>query len=138
MTADTQIKKQDNADYLYKDLTEKLIGATFRIYNTLGYGFREKEYQRAYAVELEKLNLNFKRELYCNLKYDGKIISKFFIDFLVEDKVVVELKVAEDFYKKQFDQVMTYLKDNQLELGLLIIFTSKKVLVKRIINQKSA
>lgn len=104
----------------------------------MGYGFREKEYQSAYAVELSKLNLQLKKELYCSLKYEGKLISKFFIDFLVEDKIVVEFKVAEEFYKKHFDQVMTYLKDNKLELGLLIIFTSKKVLVKRIINQKSA
>lgn len=138
MTADTQIKIQDAADYLYKDLTEKLIGAAFKVYNRLGYGFREKEYQRAYASELELLALKYQRELYCNLKYNEKIISKFFIDFLVEEKVVVELKVAEDFYKKHFDQVMTYLKDNRLQLALLIIFTSKRVLIKRIINQKSA
>ena len=138
MTADTQIPIQDDADYLYKELTEKLIGASFRVYNTLGYGFREKEYQRAYASELEKLVIRFQRELYCYLKYNGKIISKFFIDFLVESKVVVELKVAEGFYKKHFDQVMTYLKDNKIQIGLLIIFTSNKVLVKRIINQKSA
>ena len=138
MTTDTQILKQDDADYLYKDQTEKLIGSAFRVYNTLGYGFREKEYQRAYALELEKLQLKFSRELYCNLKYEGRIISKFFIDFLVEDKIVVELKVAEKFYKKHFDQVMTYLTDNKLELGLLIIFTSKKVLVKRIINSKKS
>ncbi len=134
MTTDTQIKKQDSTDYLYKDLTEKLIGIAFRVYNTLGYGFREKEYQRAYAVELGKLLLVFQRELYCNLKYEGKIISKFYLDFLVDGKVVVELKVAEGFYKKHFEQVMAYLKDNKLKLGLLIIFTSKKVLVKRVIN----
>jgi GxxExxY protein len=138
MTADTQIMIQDKANYLYKDLTEKLIGAAFKVYNTLGYGFREKEYQRAYALELEKLFLKFQRELYCNLKYEGKIISRFFIDFLVEGKIVVELKIAEEFYKKHFEQVMAYLKDNKLQIGLLIIFTSKKVLIKRIINQTSA
>jgi len=53
---------------------------------------------------------------------------------LVEGKVIFELKVAEDFYKRHFEQVMAYLKDYKLQLGLLIIFTSKKVLVKRIIN----
>jgi len=129
---------QDDADYLHKEITEKLIGAAFKVYNSIGYGFREKEYQRAFATLLEKLKINYKKELYCYLKFEGKIISKFFIDFLVEGKVVVELKVAEEFYKKHFDQVMTYLKDNKLQLGLLIIFTSKKVLVKRIINQISA
>ena len=82
--------------------------------------------------------MEFKKEQYCNLKYNNEVISKFFIDFLVEGKVIVELKVAENFYKKHFEQVMTYLKDNNLQVGLLIIFTSKNVLVKRIANQKSA
>ena len=82
--------------------------------------------------------IKFQKELYCNLKYNGKIISKFFVDFLAEGKVVVELKVAQGFYKKHFEQVMTYLKDNSLQIGLLIIFTSTSVLIKRIINQKSA
>ncbi len=103
MTADTQILKQDDADYVHKELTEKLIGASFRIYNALGYGYREKEYQNAYVLELEKLGLKFQKELYCNLKYNNKIITKFFIDFLVEGKVVVKFKVAEEFYKKHFD-----------------------------------
>lgn len=52
----------------------------------------------------------------------------------MEDEVVVELKVADEFYKKYFDQIMTYLKANNLRLGLLIIFTKDKVLIKRIIN----
>ncbi len=72
--------------------------------------------------------------MYCNLLYQEKIISKFYLDFLVEDEVVVELKVADEFYKKYFDQIMTYLKANNLRLGLLIIFTKDKVLIKRIIN----
>jgi len=74
----TQIIKQDNADYLHKDLTQKIIGAAFTVYNTLGYSYREKEFQRPYAAELEKLVLKFQREVYCYLKYEDKIISKFF------------------------------------------------------------
>jgi len=130
--------KADNTDknqyYLYEDITEKIIGVAFSVYNRLGYGYREKEYQRALEEDLKKFSLNFKRELYCNLLYQEKIISKFYLDFLVEDKVVVELKVANEFYKKYFDQIMTYLKANNLRLGLLIIFTKDKVLIKRIIN----
>lgn len=139
MTTDTQINA-DAADenFLYKDLTEKVIGALFHTYNNLGYGYREKEYQRWLEEELKKSGLAFKKELYCNLLYGDKIISKFFIDFLVENKLVVELKVAEEFHKKYFDQVMTYLKTNNLQLGLLAIFTKNKVLIKRIINQISA
>ena len=123
-------------EYLYENLTEKVIGALFKVYNSLGYGYREKEYQRALALELEKLGLKSNKELYCNLLYENQIISKFFIDFLVENKLVVELKVADKFHKKYFDQVIVYLKNNHLQLGLLAIFTLNGVLVKRIINQQ--
>jgi GxxExxY protein len=128
-------------ELLYSDQTREIIGALYKVYNQLGYGYREKEYQRAFASELERLGIKFKRELYCHLKFNGEIISKFYIDFLVEYldkdiKIVVELKVVEDFHKKFFDQTMTYLTTNKLQLGLLAIFTRKNVLIKRIINQK--
>ncbi len=134
-----KIKKME---LLYQEQTKIIIGALYKVYNQLGYGYREKEYQRAFAAELERLGIKFKRELCCYLRFNGKIISKFFIDFSVEFggeeiKVVVELKVAEDFHKKFFDQVMTYLTTNKLELGILAIFTRENVLVKRIINQKT-
>ena len=87
---------------------------------------------------MKALGLNFQRELFCNLLYDEEKISRFFIDFLIEGRLVVELKVAQQVYKKHFDQVMTYLKTNNLKLGLLAVFTKDKVLIKRIINQKSA
>lgn len=61
MTTNTQILRQDSTDYLFKDITEKLIGASFRVYNVLGYGLREKEYQRAFVTELGSLDLKFKR-----------------------------------------------------------------------------
>ena len=129
-------------ELLYQDQTKLIIGALFKVYNQLGYGYREKEYQRAFASELERLGLKFKRELYCYLKFNGEVISKFYIDFLIEFegkdiRIVVELKVAEDFHKKFFDQVRTYLTTNNLQLGLLAIFTRKNVLIKRIINQKT-
>ena len=74
------------------DHTKEIIGAIFRVYNTLGYGYREKEYQKALAEELAKLGLRFQRELYSFLKYGEKIIAKFYVDFLVENCVVVEFK----------------------------------------------
>src|SRR5579872_1674664 len=135
-TDDTDIKQENT--YLYSDLTYNIIRGLYNVYNTLGYGYREKEYQKAFAEELKKAGLMFVREMYCNIKYENSIIAKFYVDFVVENRVVVELKVADDFYKKDFDQVMTYLKTNNLSLGLLGIFTKQKVLIKRIINQISA
>lgn len=108
----------------------------FKIYNNLGYGYKEKEYQKAFETELENLKLNFKRELYCPILYEGKILSKFYADFQIEDKLIVELKVANDFYLKHRQQVIQYLKTNKLELALIAVITPQKVLIKRIINSK--
>ncbi len=127
--------------YLYEDLTKKIIGGAQKVYNTLGYGYKEKDFQKALAAELEALGFKVLRELYSNLVYEGKIISGFYIDFLVqcgEVKIIIELKVAEGIYQKHFYQVLAYLKNNNLPLGLLIVFTHNKVLVKRIINERSA
>lgn len=129
------------AKYLYEDLSKKIIGAAYKVYNTLGYGFKEKDFQKALVAELEALGLKVAKELYSKLVYQGKAVTSFFVDLLVDDglaKIVVELKVAEKVYQKHFYQVLSYLKNNQLPLGLLIIFTHHKVLVKRIINERSA
>ncbi len=124
-------------DLIYKDLTRKLIKAIFNVYNQLGYGYKEKEYQKAYAEELSIQKISFKRELYSNLTYNGKLIRKYFLDFLAENKVVVELKVANDIYKQHFTQVLQYLNNNNLQLGLIFVITPSNVIIRRIINQKS-
>ena len=127
--------------YLYEDFSKQIIGAAFRVYNTLGYGYKEKDFQKALAAELSALGFKVTRELYSRLTYQGRVISGFYVDFLVEfggQKIIVELKIAEKIYQKHFYQVLAYLKNNQLPLGLLIVFTDRKVLVKRIINERSA
>ncbi len=116
------------------DHTKEIIGAIFRVYNILGYGYREKEYQKALAEELSKLGLRFQRELYSYLKYGEKIITKFYVDFLVENCVVVELKIADGIYRKHFQQLLAYLKNHNLKVGLLAVFTADRVIIKRIVN----
>ena len=126
---------------LYKEHTEKLIGAIIKVYNSLGYGYREKEYQVAYAEELKSGGVKFSRELFANLKYNDKVIRRYFLDFLVEFeevKIVVELKVANDAYKQHFVQVLQYLQNNNIKLGLIFVLTPRQVIIKRVINNGSA
>jgi GxxExxY protein len=127
--------------YLHEDSTKKIIAAAFKVYNTLGYGYKEKDFQKALYAELIALGFIVTRELYTKLVYQGKIISGFYVDFMVEHgeaKIIVELKIAEGVYQKHFYQVLAYLKNNNLPLGLLIVYTKNKVLIKRIINERSA
>lgn len=126
---------------IYNEQTEKLIGAIFKVFHTLGYGYKEKEYQKAYAEELKIQGVKFSRELYSNLTYNGKIIRRYFIDFLVEFgeiKIVVELKVANDAYQQHFNQVLQYLKNYRIRLGLIFAITPRQVIIKRVINDTSA
>ncbi len=121
-------------DLLYHDLTREIIGVSYTVHNMLGFGHREKVLQRAHAIEYEKLGLKFKKECCVRIYYDGRIIAKYLMDFVIENKVVVELKLANDFYTKDVKQILSYLKANNLKLGLLIIFNKEGVKVKRIIN----
>jgi GxxExxY protein len=120
--------------FLYEDLTENIIGASFSVYNQLGFGHREKVYQRAHEEEYKEIGLHYKKECPVRIFYKDRLIAKYYLDFLIEDKVVVELKVANNFYTKDIKQILAYLKANNYRLGLLIIFKKEGVRVKRIIN----
>ena len=121
-------------EYLYENLTHDINGASFEVFKALGYGYREKVYQRALAEEFDFREINYKKELPVDIFYREKLIAKYYLDFLVDEKVVVEIKVAKDFYSKDIKQVLSYLKANNYKLGLLIIFTQEGAKCKRIIN----
>jgi GxxExxY protein len=126
-----QLKRQD---LLYADLTDKIIKAAFEVYKCLGDDLLEKYYQKALAIELKKLGLLFQEQVMVPLIYNGVSIGRYFLDFVVENKVAVELKKDNNFGKKNIDQLYSYLKVQDLQLGLLINFTKTGVKIKRIVN----
>ncbi|MCX6740217.1 MAG: GxxExxY protein [Candidatus Parcubacteria bacterium] len=121
-------------EYLYEELTYKIIGSSFDVIKQIGYGYREKIYQRALSEEFGSKGLKYKRECPIKIYYRDKVIGKYYLDFVVDDKIVVELKVANNFYVKDIKQVLSYMKANDYKLGLLIIITKDGVRVKRLIN----
>lgn len=126
--------KSNENKVIYPELSYKIIGAAFKIYNALGWGHREKIYQRALATALEEIGLKFEREKYIKLKYNDKIIGTEFLDFIVENKVVVELKVMPQLGYIHINQVLSYLKSSGLKLAILIYFLKSGVRYRRIIN----
>lgn len=122
-------------ELLYPELSYEIIGALFDIYNQLKYGHREKVYQKALAERLSEKRLRFQCEQYYPVKFNNKIISRYYVDFLVEDKIVLELKVANDFYQKDVNQLLSYLRFKSHELGILAVFTKDGVKYKRILNK---
>jgi len=122
--------------YKYKDITEKIIGCGMKVHNTLGNGFQEVIYQRALAIEFNKAGLNFARELEIPIYYDDTEIGTRRIDFLVEEKVLVELKAITKLEDVHWAQIINYLKAYKLEVGLLLNFGTKRLEFKRFVLSK--
>jgi GxxExxY protein len=119
----------------YKDITEKIIGASFEVHKFLGNGFQEVIYQRALAWELSNAGLSFAREIEQEIFYKDlqEPIGKRRADFVIEGKVLVELKALVELEDVQIAQVLNYLKAYKLEVGLLINFGSKSLTFKRLV-----
>ena len=118
----------------YSELSYKIVGLIYKVYNDLGYGYQEKYYQRALAAEFKANKVLYKKEIPYKINYKNKNIGKYKLDFLVENSIALEIKVANNFYPKHFKQVLGYLRAMGLKLGLLAIFKKDGVEIKRIIN----
>lgn len=114
-------------------LTDKLIGFAFEIYNNIGPGYPEKIYQNAFELKLKDNNLKYYRENYCKIEFEGRIVGSFKLDFLVENKVIVEFKVREQLYNQDTAQLLTYLKLNKIKIGLIFLYTNHEVKIKRLL-----
>ena len=119
----------------YKDITEKIIGASVEIHKFLGNGFQEVIYQRALEWEFKQAGLDFDREIEQDIFYKQlvKPIGTRRADFVVENKVLVELKAVIQLEDVHLAQTLNYLKAYRLEVGLLINFGSKSMTFKRLV-----
>jgi GxxExxY protein len=103
-------------------LTHEIIGAFFRVYNTLGFGFLEHVYAAALERELMRRGLSVSREHWVRIYYDGVELCQQRLDFVVEEKVVVEIKSTFELHKSAARQIRSYLRATDLEVGLLFHF----------------
>ena len=114
-------------------ITEKIIGCAFKVSNTLGIGFVEKVYENSLAHEILKTKLQVQQQHPICVYYDQKLVGEFFADLLVEEKVLVELKVARSFDNTHMMQCLNYLRASDLPVCLLINFGRPKIETKRIV-----
>ena len=123
-------------NFKYADITQKIIGASFEVHKFLGNGFQEVIYQRALAYELGQAGLSFAREIEQHIFYKDlpEPIGTRRADFVVEDKVLVELKAVIQLEDVHLAQALNYLKVYKLEVGLLINFGSKSMTFKRLVR----
>lgn len=119
----------------YKDITEKIIGASFEVHKFLGNGFQKVIYQRALAWEMSQAGMEFERKIEQDIFYKElqEPIGTRRADFVVEGKVLVELKAIIELEDVHLAQILNYLKAYKLEVGLLINFGSKSLTFKRLV-----
>ena len=116
----------------YEELTEKIIGAFYRVYDELGYGFLEKVYERALAVEFGFLGLRFERQVPIGVVYRGVGVGEYFADFIVGGKVIVEIKSIRELGGAEEKQLLNYLRATDKEVGLLLNFGQKPEIKRRV------
>ncbi|MEK7501223.1 MAG: GxxExxY protein [Patescibacteria group bacterium] len=120
-----------------KELSYEVVGVLLEVYNNLGGGYQEKYYQRAVAQELANKGLRFKEQLPVPLDFKGSNIGRYFLDFLIENKIVLEIKVSNKFYQRDIKQVLAYLKRTNLELAILADFSKGGLKLKRILKGRN-
>jgi GxxExxY protein len=123
----------------FSELTEKIIGCAFKVYNTLGSGFLESVYHKSLHIELGKAGLVSEVHKPVNVYYDDQPVGEFIADIIVNDLVVVELKAIQKLNKVHEVQLVNFLRATGLSVGLLINFGEEKIEVKRKVRElKSA
>lgn len=132
---------------LHSEITGKIIQAFYKVYNSLGYGFAEKVYENALAIELREIGFSVEQQFPVNVYYKSEEVGKYFADLIVENCVIIELKAISTTIEANEAQLLNYLKATKIEVGLLLNFgpkpeykrkfftNDKKDLLKNLLNE---
>jgi len=123
-----------DSNFLYKDLTYKIIGVCMEVHKELGKGFSEVVYGDALEIEFQDNNINFIREKSFKISYKGNILKRTYkADFVIEDKIILEIKAIKILTTSHIQQTLNYLAASKLNVGLLINFGEDRLSYKRIV-----
>ena len=116
-------------------LSERVIGCAIEVSRELGSGYLEKIYEAALAIELERIGIRFHRQRPLSVSYKGAEIGKYFCDFVVEERLIVELKAANVMMSEHEAQVLHYLKATGIRAALLLNFGAAKLGIRRLVRE---
>lgn len=118
----------------HEEITEKVIRAFYKVYNTLGYGFLEKVYLNAMFIELTSMGFKVAKEKRILVHYFGNIVGDYNTDLIVEEVIALELKANECLVIENENQLVNYLKATNIEVGLLLNFGKKPQMKRKIFD----
>ena len=128
-----EIGPEAEAYFPHKEVTEAIIGAGFEVYNELGYGFLHRVYQRALQVELLRRGFKAELERRITVRYKDAIVGEYDADLIVDDSVLVEIKIAPQYDKRDEAQLLNMLKATGIKVGVLANFGRYKVEYNRLV-----
>lgn len=123
-------------ELVFPKLSYRLVGILFKVHTALGGKYQEKYYQRAVEKLLKEEGLKYEREVRVDLQFQDENIGKYYLDFLIDGKLILELKATPFLHPDDFRQVLAYLKSRRLKLGILANFRGSKLVYKRILNSE--
>ncbi len=121
-------------EFIHGDLSYRIIGVLYKIYNAMGSGFQEKYYQKAIRKVFEKEKIPFLEQVRMDININGTNIGRYYLDFVIDHKIALEIKAKSFFSQKDIRQLLGYLKRSGLEVGLLTAFSSDGLKIKRILR----
>jgi GxxExxY protein len=124
------------ATLIYPELSYKLVGILFKVHTDLGPSYTEKQYQKAVEIQLRNSKISFEREKEISLPYENDQIGQFYTDFIIEDKIILEIKTVKFLRPQDIKQALKYLNALNLKLAILANFRRERLEYKRIINNK--
>ena len=119
-------------EYLHKDLTDRIIKCFYEVYNQLGYGFLEKVYHCAMLIELKSKDLSVEDQPSIKVFYKDEEVGDYYAHIIVDNKIILELKAAEQLIEEHECQLINYLKATEIEVGLLLNFGKKPEIRRKI------
>lgn len=122
----------------HRELTEKIIGCAYKVYNTMGFGFVESVYEKCLLIELRKAGLTAANQEAIEVRYDGEVVGEFLADVVVENTVILELKAIRRIVQAHEVQLVNYLVATGRPVGLILNFGEHKVEVKRKVRELPA
>jgi GxxExxY protein len=119
---------------IYPELSYILMGILFEVHNKLGTKYQEKHYQRAIEIKLKELNIPYKREERITVEFAKEKLGDFVVDFVIDDKIILEIKKIWKITQNEVKQVLRYLKATNLKLAIIANFYHKRLEYRRILN----
>jgi GxxExxY protein len=132
---ENRIQSNDNRIIL-KEESYRLMGLLFEVHNKLGSVYKEKNYQDAIEAILRRESIPFERERNINLKFDNLDVGNFFADFVIDGKILLEIKATKFITQEDIRQTLRYIKSAGLPLGIIVNFRSGELKYKQVINPK--